>query len=118
MAPLLRPAVGEHAREFMELERRAIRDDPRSSPTCTPGSPAPDQGETGLNAACTEAILREVRGHRVLEAGCSRGWLAARWWLIRSGAGGPRRLVQAGHFLQRTWSVPQDRDGHRNIMVR
>jgi ubiquinone/menaquinone biosynthesis C-methylase UbiE len=34
------------------------------------------QGETDLNQACTEEILRSLRGRRVLEVGCGRGHLA------------------------------------------
>ncbi len=36
------------------------------------------QGETDLNEACAAAILRSLRGKRVLEVGCGRGYLARR----------------------------------------
>lgn len=34
------------------------------------------QGETDLNEACTEEILKNITGHTVLEVGCGRGYLA------------------------------------------
>ena len=79
MAPLLRLALGRHAREFMAFKHRAFAMTPEEFADVyrrVAGSEV--QGETDLNAACTEAILREVRGRRVLEVGCGRGWLAAR----------------------------------------
>lgn len=36
------------------------------------------QRPTDLNAACVAAILADIRGERVLEVGCGRGYLAAR----------------------------------------
>ncbi|MFW5470902.1 class I SAM-dependent methyltransferase [Knoellia sp. CPCC 206435] len=79
MAPLLRLALGRHAREFMvfksgafEMSAEAFADVYRR----VAGSEV--QGETDLNAACTEAILQQVKGRSVLEVGCGRGWLAER----------------------------------------
>lgn len=34
------------------------------------------QGETDLNKACTEEILKTIRNKKVLEVGCGRGYLA------------------------------------------
>lgn len=79
MAPLLRLALGRHAREFMEFRGRAFAMTPEEFADVyrrVAGSEV--QGETDLNGPCTEAILAEVRGRRVLEVGCGRGWLAAR----------------------------------------
>ncbi|GGB84864.1 class I SAM-dependent methyltransferase [Knoellia flava] len=79
MTPLLRLAVGEHARDFMTFKAKAFDMTPDEFADVyrrVAGSEV--QGETDLNAACTEAILREVTGRRVLEVGCGRGWLAAR----------------------------------------
>jgi ubiquinone/menaquinone biosynthesis C-methylase UbiE len=36
------------------------------------------QGETDLNEACTDEILRTLSGRNVLEVGCGRGYLARR----------------------------------------
>jgi len=79
MAPLLRVALGRHAPEFMAFKARAFAMTPEEFADVyrrVAGSEV--QGETDLNTACTEAILRQVRGRRVLEVGCGRGWLAAR----------------------------------------
>ena len=79
MAPLLGLALGKHRGEFMAFKESAF--------ALTPGQFADVyrrvagtelQGETDLNEACTAAILGEVKGSRVLEVGCGRGWLAAR----------------------------------------
>ena len=79
MAPLLRLVLGSHRREFMAFKESAF--------ALTPGQFADVyrrvagtelQGETDLNEGCTAAILGEVKGSRVLEVGCGRGWLAAR----------------------------------------
>lgn len=34
------------------------------------------QGETDLNEECTQAILKAIKGKKVLEVGCGRGYLA------------------------------------------
>lgn len=42
------------------------------------------QGETDLNQACTEEILKTIRKRTVLEVGCGRGFLARK--LVKSNA--------------------------------
>lgn len=79
MAPLLRLALGRHHSEFMDFKARAFSMTPEEFADVyrrVAGSEV--QGETDLNEACAEAILTEVRGRRVLEVGCGRGWLAQR----------------------------------------
>ena len=85
MTPLLRVALGRHAAEFMAFKKTAFAMSPDEFAGVyrrVAGSEV--QGETDLNARCTEAILREVRGRRVLEVGCGRGWLATRLTAVAS----------------------------------
>jgi len=79
MYPLLRLALGRHARDFMdfkpsgfEMSEEEFADFYRR----IAGSEV--HGPTDLNTACADAILDLVRGKEVLEVGCGRGWLAAR----------------------------------------
>lgn len=61
------------------------------------------QGETDLNAASVEAILAEVRGGTVLEAGCGRGYLA-------------RQLTEvADHVTAVDIVLPADLPGHDRL---
>lgn len=79
MTPLLRVALGPHADEFMAFKNGAFEMSPEEFADVyrrVAGSEV--QGETDLNASCTEAILQQIRGRRVLEVGCGRGWLATR----------------------------------------
>ena len=79
MTPLLRIALGRHSSEFMAFKSRAFRMTPEEfSDVYRRVAGSEVQGETDLNASCTDAILRQVRGRRVLEVGCGRGWLATR----------------------------------------
>lgn len=79
MTPLLRLALGQHARDFMTFKAKAFGMTPdQFADVYRTVAGSEIQGETDLNTACTDAILREVTGRRVLEVGCGRGWLAAR----------------------------------------
>lgn len=79
MKPLLRLALRRQATVFAEFRQVGFSltaDEFAATYRAVAGSEV--QGETDLNAACTAAILREVRGQTVLEVGSGRGWLVRR----------------------------------------
>lgn len=79
MMPLMRLALGRHARDFAEFKERAFdlsREEFADFYRRIEGSEV--HGPTDLNAACAQAILDVVHGRTVLEVGCGRGWLASR----------------------------------------
>lgn len=79
MAPLLRLALGPQAREFLDFKERAFEMSPEEfSDFYRRIAGSEVHGPTDLNTACADAILEAVRGRRVLEVGCGRGWLAER----------------------------------------
>ena len=79
MVPLLRFALGKQAREFVDFKQRAFDMTPEEfSDFYRRISGSEVHGATDLNEACANAILETVRGRRVLEVGCGRGWLAER----------------------------------------
>ena len=79
MAPLLRLALGRHAKDFMSFRETAFDlDAEQFADFYRRISGSEVHGDTDLNAACAEAILGVVAGRSVLEVGCGRGWLAAR----------------------------------------
>ena len=79
MVPLLRLALGPQAREFIDFKERAFAMTPEEfSDFYRRISGSEVHGATDLNTACADAILEVVRGRRVLEVGCGRGWLAQR----------------------------------------
>lgn len=79
MGPLLRLALGRQWRTFAEFKPRgfALTQEEFAAVYAGVGSAAEIQGETDLNEACAQAILRHSRG-RVLDVGCGRGYLAER----------------------------------------
>jgi SAM-dependent methyltransferase len=79
MAPLLRLALGRDWRTFADFKPRgpAMSAEAFSEVYSGIGTAGEVQGETDLNPACTEAILRHAAG-RVLDVGCGRGYLAER----------------------------------------
>jgi ubiquinone/menaquinone biosynthesis C-methylase UbiE len=76
----MRLVVREHAREFMTFKSQAFRlsEAEFSGVYERTASVNELQGETDLNAACTEEILASLAGQTVLEVGCGRGYLARR----------------------------------------
>ena len=79
MVPLLRLALGPQAREFIDFKERAFDMTPEEfSDFYRRIAGSEVHGATDLNTACADAILEVVRGRRVLEVGCGRGWLAQR----------------------------------------
>ena len=85
MAPLLRLALGPQAREFLDFKERAFEMSPDEfSDFYRRIAGSEVHGPTDLNSACAEAIIEVVRGRRVLEVGCGRGWLAARMAQVAS----------------------------------
>ena len=85
MVPLLRFALGKQAREFIDFKQRAFDMTPEEfSDFYRRISGSEVHGATDLNEACADAILEAVRGRRVLEVGCGRGWLAERMAQVAS----------------------------------
>ena len=85
MVPLLRFALGKQAREFVDFKQRAFDMTPEEfSDFYRRISGSEVHGATDLNEACADAILEAVRGRRVLEVGCGRGWLAERMAQVAS----------------------------------
>ena len=85
MVPLLRFALGKQAREFVDFKQRAFEMTPEEfSDFYRRISGSEVHGATDLNEACADAILETVRGRRVLEVGCGRGWLAERMARVAS----------------------------------
>ena len=85
MVPLLRFALGKQAREFLDFKQRAFDMTPEEfSDFYRRISGSEVHGATDLNEACADAILEAVRGRRVLEVGCGRGWLAERMAQVAS----------------------------------
>ena len=85
MVPLLRFALGKQAREFIDFKQRAFDMTPEEfSDFYRRISGSEVHGPTDLNEACANAILETVRGRRVLEVGCGRGWLAERMARVAS----------------------------------
>lgn len=85
MVPLLRFALGKQSREFIDFKQRAFEMTPEEfSDFYRRISGSEVHGATDLNEACANAILETVRGRRVLEVGCGRGWLAERMARVAS----------------------------------
>ena len=85
MVPLLRFALGKQSREFIDFKQRAFDMTPEEfSDFYRRISGSEVHGATDLNEACANAILETVRGRRVLEVGCGRGWLAERMARVAS----------------------------------
>jgi SAM-dependent methyltransferase len=79
MWPLLRLALGRHAKDFMEFKAHGFEMSPEQFADFyrrIAGSEV--HGPTDLNARCADAILALVASRTVLEVGCGRGWLAER----------------------------------------
>ena len=79
MGPLLRLALGHHAKDFMEFKDQGFEMSEEEFANFyrrVAGSEV--HGPTDLNIRCADAILELVAGRHVLEVGCGRGWLAER----------------------------------------
>jgi SAM-dependent methyltransferase len=80
MVPLLFFAFGRHWRTFADFKPRgfALTEAEFTEAYSRTHEVSQVQGETDLNDACVDAILRNVVGSSVLDAGCGRGYLAQR----------------------------------------
>jgi SAM-dependent methyltransferase len=73
--PLMRVVFGRNARKFGDF-RRDLLHMSKEEYSWYYKTMVPVMGETDLNRACLEAILRDVEGESVLDVGCGRGFLA------------------------------------------
>ena len=80
MFPLMRFAYGGKFRLFTDFKRHGFAmSTAEFSAVYQEVAGLPQlQTDTDLNELCIEAILRETRGAKVLDAGCGRGYLAKR----------------------------------------
>src|SRR4051794_25485010 len=80
MYPLLWAVFGRRFRVFADFKERGFAISPEEFAGVYEATAGLQkiQGCTDLNEECTEAILREVAGASVLDAGCGRGYLVDR----------------------------------------
>lgn len=76
----MRLVLKDSARDFMDFKNSFFGMTPEkiSDLYVRTGAVQELQGETDLNEACTEEILKAIKNRTVLEVGCGRGYLAKR----------------------------------------
>jgi len=80
MRPPMKMLFKEKAEEFLTFKARAFRMSTEEFADVYRriADVSELQGETNLNARCTEAIQRSLRGRTVLDVGCGRGYLVGK----------------------------------------
>ena len=80
MYPPMRMVLGKSAGDFMTFKNSVFRMTPEQFSALyeRTGDVQELQGETDLNQACIDEILKTINNRKVLEVGCGRGYLAKR----------------------------------------